>query len=70
MRNVFDWKGLNLEVDETLFDFGTSYEIECESETPLQAKSLIEELLAGNGIPFSYSMASKFAVFRAGKLSL
>ncbi|KAF7134266.1 hypothetical protein RHSIM_Rhsim08G0210300 [Rhododendron simsii] len=68
VRNVFDWKGLKLEVDETDYGFGTSYEIECESEEPDRAKGMIEEFLNANGIGYSYSEVSKFAVFRSGKL--
>jgi uncharacterized protein YjbK len=68
VRQVFDWKGLKLELDETIYDFGTSYEIECESKEPEKDKKLIEGLLKDNGIEFSYSEANKFAVFRSGKL--
>ncbi|KAJ4851658.1 hypothetical protein Tsubulata_014481 [Turnera subulata] len=68
VRQVFVWKGLELEVDETVYDFGTSYEIECESKEPERDKRLIEELLRDNGIEFSYSDVNKFAVFRSGKL--
>lgn len=68
VRNVFDWQGLKLEVDETDYGFGTSYEIECESEEPDRAKGMIEEFLNANGIGYSYSEVSKFAVFRSGKL--
>lgn len=70
VRGVYDWNGLVLEVDETLYDFGTCYEIECESVEPEKAKKLIEEFLKENGIDYSYSEASKFAIFRAGKLPL
>lgn len=68
VRQVFDWKGLKLELDETLYDFGTSYEIECESKDPEKDKRLIEGMLKENGIEFSYSEVNKFAVFRSGKL--
>jgi len=68
VRNVYDWKGLKLEVDETHFDFGTLFEIECESSDPEGAKSILEEFLKENEIDYSYSVASKFAIFRAGKL--
>ncbi|TKY54778.1 Triphosphate tunel metalloenzyme 3 [Spatholobus suberectus] len=68
VRSVYDWKGLKLEVDETKFDFGTLYEIECESADPEGAKRVLEELLKENGIDYSYSTASKFAIFRSGKL--
>ncbi|KAL6996653.1 hypothetical protein U1Q18_006783 [Sarracenia purpurea var. burkii] len=68
VRTVFDWEGLKLELDETHFDFGTSYEIECESSDPERAKKLLEELLNKNGISYSYSKVSKFEVFRSGKI--
>ncbi|MED6151217.1 hypothetical protein PIB30_116759 [Stylosanthes scabra] len=68
IRNVYEWKGLKLEVDETRFDFGTLYEIECESGDPDEAKRVLEEFLKENGIDYSYSLMSKFAIFRSGKL--
>ncbi|GAB4842111.1 hypothetical protein Ancab_012069 [Ancistrocladus abbreviatus] len=70
VRNVYKWKGLTLEIDETVYEFGTSYEVECESgsESVDEAKRLIEELLREHGIGFSYSPVSKFAVFMSGKL--
>ncbi|KAK4369906.1 hypothetical protein RND71_009381 [Anisodus tanguticus] len=68
VRNVFEWNGVELEVDETMFDFGTCYEIECESLEPEKVKAMIETLLKDNGIDYSYSEVSKFATFRAGKL--
>ncbi|KAG6413289.1 hypothetical protein SASPL_125998 [Salvia splendens] len=57
-----------LEVDETLYSFGTCYEVECESSDPDEAKILIEGLLQSNGIEYQYSEKSKFAIFRSGKL--
>ncbi|KAJ0752038.1 putative triphosphatase [Helianthus annuus] len=68
LRNVYEWKGLVIEVDETSFEFGTLYEIECESSEPEKAKELIEEFLKENGVGYSDSVASKFAIFRSGKL--
>lgn len=68
VRGVYEWKGLKLELDETMYDFGTCYEIECESTEPEKAKELIEEFLMENGISYTYSEASKFAIFRSGKL--
>ncbi|KDP37041.1 hypothetical protein JCGZ_06097 [Jatropha curcas] len=68
VRQVFDWKGLKMELDETIYDFGISYELECESKEPERDKRLIEGLLTENGIEFSYSKFNKFAVFRSGKL--
>ncbi|KAK9050966.1 hypothetical protein SSX86_027591 [Deinandra increscens subsp. villosa] len=68
VRSVYDWKGLKLELDETRFDFGVCYEIECESDEPDKVKLMLEELMKRNGIRFCYSQVSKFAIFRAGKL--
>ncbi|KAL7240386.1 hypothetical protein ACSBR2_006103 [Camellia fascicularis] len=68
VRGVYDWNGLKLEVAQTMYDFGTCYEIECESAYPDKVKNLIEEFLKDNGIHYSYSEASKFAIFRSGKL--
>ncbi|KAK4375580.1 hypothetical protein RND71_006257 [Anisodus tanguticus] len=68
VRNVFEWNGVELEVDETMYDFGTCYEIECESLEPEKVKAMIETLLKDNDIDYSYSEVSKFATFRAGKL--
>ncbi|XP_039017089.1 triphosphate tunnel metalloenzyme 3-like, partial [Hibiscus syriacus] len=67
-REVFDWKNLKLELDETKYEFGTCYEIECESEDPDGVKKLLEEFLKENGVAYSYSKMTKFAVFRSGKL--
>ncbi|KAH7427637.1 hypothetical protein KP509_10G052700 [Ceratopteris richardii] len=68
VRNVFHWKDLVLELDETQYPFGTSYEIECETSDAEHARSVLEDFLHQNGIPFSYSTTSKFATFRSGKL--
>lgn len=68
VRAVYDWNGLKLELDETHYDFGTSYELECESLEPEKTKKLLGELLKKNGISYSYSEVSKFAIFRSGKL--
>lgn len=68
VRNVHEWEGLTLEVDETVYEFGTTYELECESERPEDAKKKIEQLLQNNQIKYSYSKDNKFAIFRSGKL--
>lgn len=68
LRAVYDWNGLKLELDETQYDFGTCYEIECETSEPEKAKNLLEELLKTNGIQYSYSKTNKFAIFRSRKL--
>ena len=69
VRSVYDWRdGLRVELDESIYEFGTSYEIECESSEPEKAKAALENLLESNGIRFSYSKLSKFQVFRSQKL--
>ncbi|KAG2614666.1 hypothetical protein PVAP13_3NG304430, partial [Panicum virgatum] len=60
--------GLVLELDETRFDFGTSYELECETAEPDRAKEVLERLLTVAGVPYEYSRSNKFACFMAGKL--
>ncbi|KAL3528907.1 hypothetical protein ACH5RR_008229 [Cinchona calisaya] len=68
VRAIYEWNGLKLELDETLYKFGTCYEIECETSEPERAKILVEELLKNNGIQYSYSKSNKFAIFLSGKL--
>ncbi|KAL6285999.1 hypothetical protein ACE6H2_010389 [Prunus campanulata] len=68
VRGVYEWKGLKIEVDESNYDFGTCYEVECESSNPERDKKILEKLLEENGIRFRYSEVSKFAIFRSGKL--
>ncbi|CAD6246168.1 unnamed protein product [Miscanthus lutarioriparius] len=60
--------GLVLELDETRFDFGTSYELECETAEPDRVKEVLERLLTVAGVPYEYSRTNKFACFLAGKL--
>ncbi|CAA7406946.1 unnamed protein product [Spirodela intermedia] len=70
VRAVYRWEaeGLTLELDETHYDFGTSFELECETAEPERAKAVLEAFLRRHGVPYAYSEASKFALFRAGKL--
>ena len=44
MRPVFERKGFNLELDDIIYDLGTSYayDIECDSKEPEKYKELIE----------------------------
>ncbi|CAM0885220.1 unnamed protein product [Alopecurus aequalis] len=69
-RGVYELEegGLVLELDETHFDFGTNYELECETAEPNQAKEVLERLLTVAGVPYEYSRSNKFACFMAGKL--
>ncbi|CAM6100846.1 unnamed protein product [Calypogeia fissa] len=68
IRSVYKWEGLKIELDETRFDFGTAYEVECEDTDPERVRQVLGNLLDSNGIQYSYSTKSKFAVFRSGKL--
>ncbi|XP_021999230.1 triphosphate tunnel metalloenzyme 3 isoform X2 [Helianthus annuus] len=68
VRAVYIWNGLKVELDESEYEFGVCYEVECESDRPEEVKVMLEELLERNGIRFCYSKMSKFAVFRSGKL--
>ena len=34
IRVVYVWNIMNLELDETFFNYGTNYEIECECSEP------------------------------------
>lgn len=68
VRNVYAWNEVKLEVDEVNYEFGDMYEIECESVEPERVKGIITDFLKENGIEFSDSIKSKFAIFRAGKL--
>ncbi|CAL4897082.1 unnamed protein product [Urochloa decumbens] len=69
-RNVYELEdeGLVLELDETRFEFGTSYELECETPDPDRVKEVLEKLLTVAGVPYQYSRSNKFACFMAGKL--
>ncbi|KAJ0031821.1 hypothetical protein Pint_13838 [Pistacia integerrima] len=66
VREVYEWRGLKLVVDETRYEFGTRYEVECETEDPEKVKRLLKEFLNENGIEYDYSEKSKFAIFQAG----
>ncbi|GFP82166.1 triphosphate tunel metalloenzyme 3 [Phtheirospermum japonicum] len=68
VRNVYEWNGVKLEVDEVKYEFGDMYEVECESLEPEKVKRMIEDFFKENGIEYSDSVMSKFAIFRAGKL--
>ncbi|KAL0317050.1 UNVERIFIED_CONTAM: Triphosphate tunnel metalloenzyme 3 [Sesamum angustifolium] len=68
LMQVHKWEGVKLDVDEAKYEFGEMYEVECETSEPERVKKMLEEFFKENGIDYSYSVMSKFAVFRAGKL--
>eukprot|EP00198_Chlamydomonas_reinhardtii_P008540 XP_001697877.1 predicted protein [Chlamydomonas reinhardtii] len=62
-RDVYEWEGHTLELDETKFEHGTLYEIEVETEQPEVLRDRLEHWLSGMGVSYSYSQTSKFANF-------
>ncbi|KAG2441861.1 hypothetical protein HXX76_003469 [Chlamydomonas incerta] len=62
-RDVYEWEGHSLELDETQFEHGTLYEIEVETEQPEVLRDRLEQWLSGLGVSYSYSATSKFANF-------
>lgn len=67
-RVVYQWKDLCVEIDETTYEFGTSYEVEIEHLEPEKAKAMLEELFVRNGIMFGDCSRSKFGNLIAGSL--
>nr|KAJ3420944.1 hypothetical protein HK105_004884 [Polyrhizophydium stewartii] len=67
-RNIFEWSGLKLEIDETQYSFGSAYEIEVEHDDPQRAKDLLLPLLRSNGIDFTNSQRTKFANMKFGSV--
>ncbi|GMH33594.1 hypothetical protein BSKO_01428 [Bryopsis sp. KO-2023] len=63
VRQVFKWEGFTLELDETKYDFGTLYELECETDQPEMLRDKLEAHLNANGVSFKYSTSTKFAHF-------
>lgn len=63
VRQEFAWEGQTIELDETQYDWGTLYELECETYQPEEVKEKLEDLLRSNGISYEYSSVSKFANF-------
>ncbi|GAX78679.1 hypothetical protein CEUSTIGMA_g6117.t1 [Chlamydomonas eustigma] len=62
-RQEYEWEGVVLELDETYFEHGTVYEIECETDQPEMLRDKLETLLKSAGIEYGYSGVSKFANF-------
>lgn len=63
VRQEFDWEGLLLELDQTQYDWGTLYELECETPEPEEARDRLQRFLADSGVEFSNSQTTKFANF-------
>jgi uncharacterized protein YjbK len=63
IRKVVFWRGHKLEVDETQFEWGTVYEVECETSDPESVRSELCEFLDKNGVGYKYNTATKFQNF-------
>lgn len=63
VRTVCMWEGNTMELDETQYEHGTLFEIECETEDPEALRDQLEAELSKNGIQYSYSKTTKFANF-------
>jgi hypothetical protein len=59
-RQVFDWEGDTIELDETMYDHGTLYEIECETEAPEALRARLEAFLDAHGVGHAHCTSSKF----------
>jgi len=63
VRDVFAWEGLKIELDETKYEWGTVYEIECETSEPEKIKDELEALLKREKVQYEYSKVTKFSNF-------
>lgn len=64
IRGDYDYEGLKLELDETIYEWGTCFEIEVETPDPEPTKAKLEALLKANDVPYKYNKTTKFANFR------
>ncbi|KAK9862383.1 hypothetical protein WJX84_002438 [Apatococcus fuscideae] len=64
IRDEYDYEGFVLELDETIYPWGTVYEIEVETEDPETLKVKLEKFLNDQKISYKYSTVTKFHNFR------
>jgi uncharacterized protein YjbK len=64
VRKEYEWEGNLLELDETRYEWGTVYELECETVEPEVVREKLEKLLTQHSVSFKYSTTTKFANFR------
>jgi adenylate cyclase class IV len=63
LRKVYRWRGFTLELDQTMYPWGTVHELECETEHPESLRESLEEYLKEIKVPYTYATKSKFANF-------
>eukprot|EP01112_Ceratiomyxa_fruticulosa_P019630 TRINITY_DN646_c0_g1_i1.p1 TRINITY_DN646_c0_g1~~TRINITY_DN646_c0_g1_i1.p1 ORF type:complete len:203 (-),score=28.94 TRINITY_DN646_c0_g1_i1:22-630(-) len=67
-RYVFPWADHKLELDETKYEFGITWEIEIESIHPEEIKAHLESFLKAHDILYTESKKSKFVNFFTKKI--
>lgn len=63
IRKVCMWEGYTLEIDETIYDWGTVCEVECETDKPVYLRDSLTEWMRGQGIEFKLNTTTKFQNF-------
>jgi uncharacterized protein YjbK len=62
-RTEINWEGNLLEVDQTKYDWGTVYEVECETTEPETVREALEAFLTRQGIGYKHNSTTKFQNF-------
>eukprot|EP00887_Chlorella_sp_A99_P006098 scaffold22.g6098.t1 len=68
VRQEYEWRGQLLELDETRYEWGTLYELECETSEPERLRGDLEAFLGQRNIPFAYSANTKLLAAAPGEL--
>lgn len=63
VRKVVPWQGETLEIDETQYEWGSVFEVECETAEPEAVRDKLSAFLEANGIGFKLNTTTKFQNF-------
>jgi uncharacterized protein YjbK len=63
VRKVIPWQGEKLEIDETHYEWGTTYEVECETSDPESVRTKLTAFLTEQGIEHKFNTTTKFQNF-------